>query len=76
MKISFRGEDEAKLVEQFATMLFNKLFDKKEAIEAELRRRSGDGRGVLLSLFDHPNMQVRGNAAKATLALASRLSAG
>lgn len=36
----------------------------------ELKSRSGDERHLLLSLYDHPNNQVRLNAAKATLAIA------
>jgi hypothetical protein len=49
---------------------FNRLYDKKAAITTELRNRAGDRRRALLLLFDHPNMQVRLNAAKATLAVA------
>jgi hypothetical protein len=49
---------------------FNKLFREKSAIESELKSRAGDQRQVLLNLYDHPNMQVRLNAAKATLAIA------
>jgi Domain of unknown function (DUF2019) len=49
---------------------FNRLYDEKKAIENELKRRSGDQRRVLLRLYDHPNAQVRLNAAKATLAVA------
>ncbi len=49
---------------------FNRLFDEKTAILSELKSRHGDQRQVLLQLYDHPNMQVRLNAVKATLALA------
>jgi hypothetical protein len=36
----------------------------------QLKSRPGDQRRVLLDLYDHPNRQVRLNAAKATLAIA------
>jgi hypothetical protein len=49
---------------------FNKLYDQKKAIEDELKSREGDQRQALVSLYRHPNMQVRLNAAKATLAVA------
>jgi len=55
---------------------FNKLFDRKTAIEAELKSRVGDQRHALLGLFDHPNLQVRLNAAKATLAAAPEAARG
>jgi hypothetical protein len=48
---------------------FNRLYDKKELIKVELKCRPGDQRRALLALFDHPNMQTRLNAAKATLAV-------
>jgi len=50
----------------------NRLFKQMEAVEVELRRRPGDQRRALLALFDHPNMQVRLKAAKATLAVAPK----
>jgi recombinational DNA repair ATPase RecF len=49
---------------------YNRLFDEKTAILAELKSRPGDQRRLLLPLFDHENVQVRLNAAKATLAVA------
>jgi hypothetical protein len=48
---------------------FNHLFDGLMAVEAELKARTGDQRRALMRLYDHPNMQVRLNAAKATLAV-------
>src|SRR5581483_2704952 len=44
---------------------FNRLFDRKRAIQDELKARRGDQRRALLTLFDHPNAQVRLNAAEA-----------
>lgn len=48
---------------------FNRLYRNKVAIETELRDRPGDQRRQLMALYDHPNMQVRLNAAKATRAI-------
>jgi hypothetical protein len=48
----------------------NKLYDRMQNIAMELRSRQGDKRTALLSLFEHPNMQVRVTAAKKTLAVA------
>ena len=48
----------------------NKIYDKLEAIESELKSRPGDQRSALLPLYNHKNMQVRVKAAKATLAIA------
>jgi hypothetical protein len=61
-------QDHALLTNNFRK--FNELFDQKEEVEAELRLRPGDERTALLGLYDHNNMQVRLNAAKATLAVA------
>ena len=61
-------QDQALLRRQHAR--FNRLFDEMVAIEDELKRRDGDQRRQLLSLYNHPNAQVRLNAAKATLAVA------
>lgn len=74
----------AELLERFATIAveedkatfeddnarYNRLFLELEAVENELKSRPGDQRRELLSLFDHPNIQVRLMAAKATLAVA------
>jgi uncharacterized protein YdcH (DUF465 family) len=49
---------------------FNRLFDKMEAVEEELKTRSGDQRRALLRLYEHPNSQVQLKAVKATLAVA------
>lgn len=49
---------------------FNRLYSEKTALLAELRNRSGDERRLLMKFYDHPNIQVRLNAAKATLAIA------
>jgi hypothetical protein len=49
---------------------FNRLYEKKDHVVDELRSRPGDQRRVLLSLYDHPNLQVRLIAVKNSLALA------
>ena len=49
---------------------YNRLFDQMEAVEQELRKRTGDQRRALLPLLDHPNPQVRLKSAIATLSIA------
>jgi hypothetical protein len=49
---------------------FNRLFREMMDVANELKSREGDQRGLLLQLFDFPNMQVRLQAAKLTLAVA------
>jgi hypothetical protein len=49
---------------------FNRLYNDMIAVEAELKSRAGDQRTALMKLYDHANMQVRLNAAHATLAVA------
>jgi hypothetical protein len=61
-------QDEALLRDEIAK--FNKLFSQMNAVDQELRSRSGDQRRLLLRLYDHPNVQVRLKAAKRTLAIA------
>lgn len=62
------GQDEALLGNQIAR--FNRLFGAMTEIADELKSRDGDQRSALLSLFEYPNMQVRLQAAKLTLAVA------
>jgi hypothetical protein len=61
-------QDRALLLRTISTV--NKIYDKLEAIESELKSRPGDQRSALLPLFNHKNMQVRVKAAMATLAFA------
>lgn len=61
------AQNEALLLDEIAK--YNRLFDQKIAVLNELKSRPGDRRRTLLSLFAHPNVQVRLNAAKATLAV-------
>ena len=65
-------QDQAILRDQHAK--FNRLFDEMVAIEDELKAREGDQRRELLSLYTHPNAQVRLNAMKATLAVAPEIA--
>jgi hypothetical protein len=60
-------QDRALLRNEYAK--FNRLFKEMEAIKHELQARAGDQRRALLSLYDHPNAQVRLKAVKATLAV-------
>lgn len=48
---------------------YNRRYDKILAIQNELKSRPGDQRRILMSLFGHPNMQVRLTAAHANLAV-------
>lgn len=47
----------------------NRLYWKIDALEKELKSRDGDQRRALHALYDHPNPQVRLEAADATLAV-------
>lgn len=47
----------------------NRLIWRVHALEMELKSRAGDQRRLLISLFGHPNMQVRLSAARANLAV-------
>jgi hypothetical protein len=49
---------------------YTRLFRQMRAVEQELKNRLGDQRRALVSLYDHPKMQVRLMAAKLTLAVA------
>ena len=62
-------QDKALLMNEIAKV--NRLFDRLEAVEAELKARDNDQRRALLRLYDHSNAQVQLKAAKATLAVAS-----
>jgi hypothetical protein len=52
------------------TPKYKRLFRKLMDIEGELKSRPGDQRTAVMALYGYPNMQVRLNAAKATLAVA------
>ena len=60
----FQAELESDIAKQ------NKLVRQTMAIADELKSRSGDQRVELTKLYDHPNVQVRLNAAKLSLAVA------
>jgi hypothetical protein len=61
-------QDDALLANDYAEV--TRLFWQLESVEDELKLRDGDQRRALLRLYDHPNMQVRLKAVKATLAVA------
>jgi hypothetical protein len=61
------AQDEALLCDEYSK--FNRLFWEMDAVEAELKSRSGDKRRALMPLYEHPNPQVRLTAIKATLAV-------
>ncbi len=66
------GIEQYKALLVYDTATYNPLFLQMDAINRELKNRPGDQRRALLSLYDHPNMQVRLKAAKATLAVAPK----
>ena len=53
---------------------FNRWFDQLRDIRYELKSRDGDQRAALLRLYEHPNMHVRLNAVKSTLAVAPTMA--
>jgi len=62
------AQDQAELMGEIGK--FNRLFDQMYAVDIELRARGPAARLALLRLFDHPNMQVRLQAAKWSLGVA------
>ncbi|MGH6838729.1 MAG: DUF2019 domain-containing protein [Methylocella sp.] len=62
------AQDHAELMGEMGK--FNRLFDQMNDVDQELRKRGLQARLALLRLYDHPNMQVRMNAAKSTLGVA------
>ena len=62
------AQDKALLYDEIGK--FNRFFDQKQGVVDELKSWSGDQRHALLALYDHPNLQVRLNAVKNSLALA------
>jgi Domain of unknown function (DUF2019) len=83
-QVELSAMSSAKLLERFAEIVvaqdqallggehskFNRLFSQMMDIADELKAREGDQRRLLLELFTFPNMQVRVQAAKLTLAIA------
>jgi hypothetical protein len=61
--------DQDKAMGQYDKKKLRLLFEENNAIENELKSRDGDARTELIKLYAYPNMQVRLNAAKATLAV-------
>lgn len=53
---------------------FNRLFNQMNDVDEELRRRGMQARLALLRLFNHPNIQVRLEAAKWSLGIAPEVS--
>ena len=57
------GVEQDKADEAEDNAKYERLFKQMSAIQNELKSRPGDQRRALVQLFDHPNMQVRLNAA-------------
>jgi hypothetical protein len=53
---------------------YNRFYSQMDEVRNELKKREGDQRRALISLFDHPNAQVRLKAAITTLVLAPESS--
>lgn len=51
---------------------FNRLYDRMQDVDRELRARGREPRLKLLRLYDHPNIQVRLKAATSTLGVAPK----
>lgn len=62
------AQEKALLYDEYAK--FNRLFQQMQDVVEALKRRPGDKRQALLSLYDHSNLQVRLKAVKNSLALA------
>lgn len=60
----------AKAVMETDTGKLKRLYPKMQALNEELRSREGDKRRLLMKFYNHPNPQVRVEAATATLAIA------
>lgn len=61
------AQDEALFHDQCSK--YNRLYDKMEAVDGELRRRGTEARRALGRLYSHPNVQVQLKAATRTLAV-------
>jgi len=59
------AQDEALLYDEHAK--FRHLYSQMEEVDKELRARGTEARRALARLFDHPNMQVKLQAAKWSL---------
>ena len=57
-------------LDRFDNKIFNRLYARNSAIADELKSRPGDQRIHLVPLLQHPNWQVRLNAAKELLVVA------
>ena len=62
------GEFQAELESDIAKQ--NRFVRQSMGVADELKNRPGDQRSALIKLYDHPNVQVRLNAARLTLAVA------
>ena len=67
-------QDRALLMDEIAK--FNRLYGQMDAVKKELKSRPGDQRRALLTLYDHPNIQVRLKAAEGTLAVTPEAARG
>ncbi|HEY9055985.1 MAG TPA: DUF2019 domain-containing protein [Aurantimonas sp.] len=68
------GLAQDRAIEADDTSTFNRLARRQFACEKELKLRTGDQRRALIPLLEHPNAQIRLNAAHATLVVAPLLA--
>ena len=66
------AQDQALLYSEIGK--FNQLYWQMKSVDTELRARGEGARRALLRLYNHPNMQVRLQAAKRTLAVAPQVA--
>ena len=64
------AQDEALLYNELSK--FNRLYDRMDEVDSELRARGTEARMALLDLYAHPNLQVRLKAAVRTLGVAPK----
>jgi hypothetical protein len=50
--------EQDKAVRRDDNSTFNRLFKQMDAVKGELKRRPGDQRRALISLYNHPNVQA------------------
>lgn len=68
------GMRQDQAIEQFDNRTFNRLVPRQMAIAAELKSRAGDERRLLVPLLEHPNWQVKLNAAHDLLVVAPEIA--
>jgi hypothetical protein len=63
------GIEQERVIFKEQVAKYKKVFGQMAAIDAELKRRGAAARLALTRLYEHPNMQVRLQAARLTIAV-------